>query len=215
MIILLMGPPGVGKGTQAKQICNHFNIAHLSTGDMLRQHVAEKTELGIAAESKMNAGNLVPDELIIAMMLDRFKQDDCNDGLLLDGFPRTKDQAIALKNTGIHIDYVVDLDSDDATIVARLSGRLLHPTSGRVYHAISMPPKVAGHDDITGEPLIQRKDDQEATVYSRLKVYREQTEPLKDFYQQEANADLLRYIPLQGDGDINGIFNTIIKNITD
>ena len=213
MIILMMGPPGVGKGTQAGRISESLNIPHISTGDMLRDHVARQTAVGQAAEAKMKAGELVPDDLIIKMMLTRLAEADCANGCLLDGFPRTSEQAAALKASGVLINIVIDLDAEDTVIVERLSGRLFHPGSGRTYHLVTMPPKTPGKDDITGEPLIQRPDDNEATVRQRLSVYRQQTVPLRKFYQEEATAGLLRYIAVAGDAPAEEISKEIDQQL--
>lgn len=215
MIIVLMGPPGVGKGTQAERLCAHFNLPHLSTGNMLREQVAQQTPLGQAAEGKMKAGELVPDELIIKIVKERIAAADCQNGFLLDGFPRTREQALALNDSGITVDAVVDLDADDATIVRRLSGRLLHAASGRVYHVDFSPPKTAGKDDVTGEELIRRPDDEEDTVRRRLTVYRRQTAPLAEFYRQAAQDGALKnYLPITGAGDITTIGDNIIKHLS-
>ncbi len=211
MILLIMGPPGVGKGTQAQQLCRQFNIAHLSTGDILREQVKQQTPLGVQAKAKMDAGALVPDELIINMMLERLAQ--CPAGALLDGFPRTQEQAKALTNAGVKIDAVIDLDADDAVIVDRLSGRLVHPASGRSYHVKFSPPKSAGVDDVSGEPLIQREDDNEKTVSARLAVYREQTAPLKMYYQQSAEAGDTDYIAVDGEQRMDSITQNLISHL--
>ncbi len=185
MRVILLGAPGAGKGTQAKFICQHFNIPQISTGDMLRAEVQSGTKMGEQVKSIMNEGKLVPDDLIIMMISERIQQPDCKNGFLLDGFPRTITQAKAFIEAGIKIDHVIEIAVEDQEIIARLSGRLIHPASGRIYHKTFNPPKNENKDDLTGEELIQRKDDQEATVRSRLAVYHEQTEPLIAFYQQE------------------------------
>lgn len=213
MNILIMGAPGVGKGTQAAFLKSHFNIAHLSTGDMLRKHVADQTPLGLAAQAKMNAGDLVPDNIIIDMMLARIEEADCADGFLLDGFPRTDRQAVALDDAGVHLDVVVDMDGEDAVIIERLSGRLSHPPSGRTYHVKFSPPKVAGRDDVTGDELIRRPDDKEETVRQRLDVYRRQTAPLKSYYQQADADKRLRYVNVAADGDIDEVQAALIRQL--
>ena len=187
MNIILIGPPGAGKGTQAKFITQKNNIPQLSTGDMLRYNVANKTSLGISAVKFMDAGELVPDNLILDIMKERLKNDDCEKGFILDGFPRTTIQADGLQailnELNIKIDYVLVLSVEDDVIVERMGGRRLHPASGRVYHIKYNPPKKSGFDDITDEKLIIREDDQEATVRKRLKVYHTQTKPIIDYYE--------------------------------
>jgi adenylate kinase len=186
MRVILLGAPGAGKGTQAQLIMEKFGIPQISTGDMLRAAVKAGTPLGLQAKDIMEAGGLVSDDLIIALVKERILQSDCNNGFLFDGFPRTIPQAEALLEAGVHIDHVVEIDVADEEIVARLSGRRVHEASGRVYHVVHNAPKVAGHDDITGEPLIQRPDDLEETVRKRLNVYHAQTKPLVGFYQNLA-----------------------------
>jgi len=183
MRVILLGAPGAGKGTQAQFIIKRFDIPQIATGDMLRAAVSAGTELGLQAKSVMESGGLVSDELIIALVKERIAQDDCTNGFLFDGFPRTIPQAEALKDAGVHIDHVVNINVADDDIVKRLSGRRVHPGSGRIYHTIHNPPKVEGKDDVTGEPLIQREDDSEATIKNRLKVFHELTEPLVNYYK--------------------------------
>jgi len=182
--VILLGPPGAGKGTQAEWACRAMNIPRLSTGDMLRSAVEAGTPLGQQAKSIMDAGGLVPDEVINKLMLARVGEPDCSRGFLLDGFPRTIPQAKFLLDSGPGIDLVLELDVDDEILVKRLSGRRIHPASGRVYHLEHNPPKVTDRDDETGEPLVQRDDDAEATVRNRLAVYHEQTKPLIDFFRR-------------------------------
>jgi adenylate kinase len=182
MRLILLGPPGAGKGTQAAFIKDAFGIPQISTGDMLRAAVKAGTPLGLAAKKVMDSGALVSDEIIIGLVLERLKEPDCAQGYLFDGFPRTIPQAEAMKNAGVAIDYVLEIDVPDAAIVERMSGRRVHLASGRTYHIKFNPPKVAGKDDLTGEDLIQRDDDSEATVRKRLEVYHVQTEPLVEFY---------------------------------
>jgi len=189
MRIILLGCPGAGKGTQANLICQRFQIPQISTGDMLRAAVSAGTVLGKQAESIMATGALVSDNLIIDLVAQRIQQDDCKNGFLLDGFPRTLPQAVALRDARIDIDHVIEIYVTDQTVVRRLSGRSIHPASGRVYHIDFHPPKIPGKDDLTGEPLIQREDDKEETVRHRLKVYYEQTIPLLDYYTQLANSE--------------------------
>ena len=186
MRLILLGAPGAGKGTQAGFIKDKFNIPQISTGDMLRAAVKAGTPLGIAAKKIMDEGGLVSDDIIIGLVKDRLKEPDCAKGYLFDGFPRTIPQADAMKEAGVAIDYVLEIDVPDEAIVERMSGRRVHPASGRTYHVKFNPPKVAGKDDLTGEELIQRDDDKEETVKKRLSVYHEQTEVLVGYYNQWA-----------------------------
>jgi adenylate kinase len=188
MRLILLGAPGAGKGTQAAFIKQKYNIPQISTGDMLRAAVAAGTELGIAAKKVMDAGGLVSDEIIIGLVKDRLKQDDCKNGYLFDGFPRTTRQADAMKEANVAIDYVLEIDVPDSAIVERMSGRRTHPASGRSYHIKFNPPKVEGRDDVTGEELVQRADDTEETVKKRLAVFHEQTEVLLDYYGRWAES---------------------------
>ena len=184
MRLILLGAPGAGKGTQAKFICEKFGIPQISTGDMLRAAVKAGTELGVAAKKVMDAGGLVSDDIIIGLVKERITQSDCANGFLFDGFPRTIPQAEAMKAAGVKIDFVLEIDVPDSAIIERMSGRRVHVASGRTYHVVFNPPKVAGKDDATGEDLIQRDDDQEETVRKRLDVYHQQTRPLVDYYSQ-------------------------------
>lgn len=184
MRIILLGAPGAGKGTQAKFIMGSYAIPQISTGDMLRAAVKAESPLGLQVKDIMAAGALVPDELIIGLVKERIAQDDCKNGFLFDGFPRTIPQAEALFAADVEIDHVLEISVDDEEIVQRLSGRRVHPDSGRIYHISHNPPKQPGIDDVTGEPLIQRDDDKEETVRKRLEIYHEQTEPLVSYYQQ-------------------------------
>ena len=188
MRLILLGPPGAGKGTQATFIKEKFQIPQISTGDMLRAAVKAGTPLGMAAKTVMDAGGLVSDDIIIGLVKDRLKQADCAHGYLFDGFPRTVPQADAMKEAGVTIDYVLEIDVPDAAIVERMSGRRVHAASGRTYHVKFNPPKVAGKDDVTGEDLIQREDDKEETVTRRLSVYHEQTEILVGYYNDWAKS---------------------------
>jgi adenylate kinase len=186
MRLILLGPPGAGKGTQAAYIKEKFAIPQISTGDMLRAAVKAGTPLGLAAKKVMDAGHLVSDDIIIGLVKERLQQMDCAKGFLFDGFPRTIPQAQAMRDAGIDLDYVLEIDVPDAEIVLRMSGRRVHLASGRTYHVKFNPPKVEGKDDVTGEPLVQRDDDKEETVKKRLEVYHEQTKPLVDYYSQWA-----------------------------
>lgn len=199
--IILLGPPGVGKGTQAARLRERLGVPHISTGDMLREHIARDSALGREAKQFMDAGQLVPDELVINMLVERVARADCSDGFLLDGFPRTAAQAEALdaRPETAHA-VVADIDLDDDAIVARLSGRLVHLPSGRVYHREFSPPQTPGRDDQTGDALTQRDDDQPEVIRRRLAVYREQTAPLKARYQAAAAAGQVRYIACDGGG---------------
>lgn len=206
MRIILLGAPGAGKGTQAKFITEQFAIPQISTGDMLRSAVSAGTELGLKVKDVMASGGLVSDEIIIALVKERILQDDCKNGFLFDGFPRTIPQAESMKEAGVAIDCVLEIQVDDEQIVSRLSGRRVHQPSGRVYHVIHNPPKVEGVDDDTGEALIQREDDQEDTIRKRLAVYHEQTEPLVDFYQSLGDANgLPRCVRVEGVGSVDQI----------
>lgn len=208
MRIILLGPPGAGKGTQAQVITQQFQIPQISTGDMLRAAVKAGTELGLAAKKIMDAGGLVSDDIIIGLVKERLTQPDCVNGCLFDGFPRTIPQAQALITAGVAIDYVVEIAVPDEEIVSRLSGRRVHPASGRVYHIAHNPPKVAGKDDVTGDDLVQRDDDKEDTIKKRLHVYHEQTEQLVGFYQQLAatgDTTAPRYAKIEGVGSVEAI----------
>ncbi len=182
MKLILLGAPGAGKGTQATFICEKFGIPQISTGDMLRAQVKAATPLGLEAKKFMDAGGLVPDAVIIGMVQERLKEADCQNGYLFDGFPRTIPQAEAMKAAGVALDFVVEVDVPDSSIIERLAGRRVHLPSGRTYHVKFNPPKVVGKDDVTGEDLVQRDDDKEETVKKRLEVYHSQTKPLVDFY---------------------------------
>ncbi len=188
MRLILLGPPGAGKGTQAGFIKEKFGIPQISTGDMLRAHVKAGSALGLAAKKVMDSGGLVPDDVIIGMVKERLQQDDCKNGYLFDGFPRTIPQADAMKQAGVGIDYVLEIDVPDSEIIDRMSGRRVHLASGRTYHVKHNPPQVPGKDDVTGETLIQREDDKEETVRKRLQVYHEQTEALVRYYSEWATS---------------------------
>lgn len=184
MKIILIGPNGAGKGTQAKRLCERYGIPQISTGDMLRAEVKAATPLGLKAKSLMDAGQLVPDDLMIVLVKQRVAQSDCEPGFLLDGFPRTLDQARALQTAGISIDKVIHFKVPVEVLVQRLSGRRIHPASGRIYHIHNQPPKVAGLDDVTGEPLIMRPDDEESVVRARLAIFEKDTMPVLSYYKQ-------------------------------
>lgn len=211
MRVILLGPPGAGKGTQAQFICDAFSIPQISTGNMLRAAVAAGTELGQRVKGVLDAGALVSDEIIIGLVKERITQDDCTNGFLFDGFPRTIPQAQALQAAGVQIDAVVEISVPDEEIIKRLSGRRMHPDSGRVYHVIFNPPKVDDVDDESGEPLIQRIDDNEATVKERLSVYHQQTRPLVEFYQNLSSAKSLRYVTVDGLKDVNDVQKEVLK----
>lgn len=198
MRIILLGAPGAGKGTQAQFLMNKYGIPQISTGDMLRAAIKEGTPTGLAAKKVMDAGQLVSDDIIIALVKERIAKDDCATGFLLDGFPRTIPQADAMKDNGIAIDHVLEFDVPDEVIVDRMAGRRVHPGSGRVYHVSYNPPKVEGKDDETGEDLIIRPDDTEETVRKRLTIYHEQTQPLVDFYQAEAEQGNTQFAKIDG-----------------
>lgn len=211
MRLILLGSPGSGKGTQANRIQDKYGIPQISTGDMLREAVRERTPLGLEAKKVMDAGGLVSDEIILSLIQSRIGQPDCNSGFLLDGFPRTIVQAEGLMTMGVEIDYVVEIAVDDEEIVNRMSGRRVHSASGRSYHIEFNPPKIAGKDDITGEPLIQRDDDNEITVRKRLSVYHEQTEPLVGYYSKVAENGQLQFYSISGVGDVEQITEKIFS----
>jgi adenylate kinase len=208
MRLILLGAPGAGKGTQATFIKEKYNIPQISTGDMLRAAVKAGTPLGMAAKKVMDAGGLVSDDIIIGLVKDRLKQPDCANGYLFDGFPRTVPQADAMKEAGVAIDYVLEIDVPDAAIIERMSGRRVHQPSGRTYHVKFNPPKIEGRDDATGEALIQRDDDQEETVKKRLAVYHEQTEVLLGYYgkwAQSGQPGAPKYRKIAGVGPVDAI----------
>ncbi len=210
MRLILLGAPGAGKGTQAQFVTERLGIPQISTGDMLRAAVAAKTELGKQVEQVMASGGLVTDEIIIALVKERIAQSDCANGFLFDGFPRTIPQAQAMVDAGVAIDCVLEIDVADDEIVKRLSGRRVHPGSGRVYHIEYNPPAKAGVDDETGEALVQREDDQEETIRKRLQVYHEQTEPLVGFYSEAAeNGASVRVVKVDGIAKVESIRDSI------
>lgn len=208
MRLILLGAPGAGKGTQAAFLCKHFGIPQISTGDMLRAAVKAGTPLGVAAKKVMDSGALVSDDIIIGLVKERIAQPDCESGFLFDGFPRTIPQADAMKAAGVKLDFVLEIDVPDAAIIERMSGRRVHAASGRTYHVSFNPPKMAGVDDVTGEPLIQRDDDKEETVRKRLDVYQAQTRPLVDYYAQWAktgDTQAPAYRSISGTGSVDDI----------
>jgi adenylate kinase len=212
MRLILLGAPGAGKGTQANFIREKFHIPQISTGDMLRAAVKAGTPLGVAAKKVMDAGGLVSDDIIIGLVKERIKDADCANGFLFDGFPRTIPQAEAMKQAGVGIDYVVEIDVEDAEIIKRMSGRRVHLASGRTYHVIFNPPKVAGKDDLTGEDLIQRGDDTEETVKKRLDVYHSQTKPLVDYYANWAKSGAPgapKHVRIPGIGSVDAIRDAV------
>ena len=216
MKLILLGAPGAGKGTQANYIKDKYNIPQISTGDMLRAAVKAGTPLGIEAKKIMDAGGLVSDEIIMGLIKERLTQADCAKGYLFDGFPRTIPQAETMKKLGINVDYVVEVDVPDSEIVKRMSGRRVHVASGRTYHVVFNPPKVAGKDDATGEDLIQRADDAEETVLKRLEVYHSQTKPLVNFYNQWAAsgaAGAPKYVKVAGVGKVDAIRDDIFAKL--
>jgi len=212
MRLILLGGPGAGKGTQANFIKDRYQIPQISTGDMLRAALKEGTELGLKAKEYMDAGKLVPDDVIIGLVKERIKEPDCEKGFLFDGFPRTIPQADAMKEAGVRIEAVVDINVPDGEIIKRMSGRRVHLPSGRTYHIVFNPPKEEGKDDVTGETLIQRDDDKEETVRKRLDVYHAQTEPLVDYYknwEQSGDPDAPKYIRINGVGKVEEIRDRI------
>ena len=212
MRLILLGAPGAGKGTQAVFITEKFGIPQISTGDMLRAAIKAGAPLGLEAKKFMDAGALVPDDVIIGLVKERIKQSDAAKGFLFDGFPRTIPQADAMKSAGVMLDYVIEIDVADAEIVKRLSGRRVHPASGRTYHVIFNPPKTPGKDDVTGEELVQREDDKEATVKNRLEVYHSQTKPLIAYYSNWAKSGVPgapKYVKVAGVGSMESIRDRI------
>ena len=215
MRVILLGAPGAGKGTQAKFITEKFGIPQISTGDMLRAAVKAGTELGLIAKGEMDSGGLVSDDLIINLVKERISQQDCKNGFLFDGFPRTIPQAEALVKNGVELDHVIEIAVDDEEIVQRIAGRRVHEASGRVYHTIYNPPKVEGKDDVTGEELIQRKDDTEETVRHRLSVYHSQTKPLVAFYQNLAETQgKPKYSHIEGVGSVEAITGKVLEALS-
>ena len=215
MRLILLGAPGAGKGTQAQFISEKYSIPQISTGDMLRAAVKAGTELGLKAKEVMDSGGLVSDDIIIGLVKERIAEPDCTDGFLFDGFPRTIPQAESMVQAGVVIDHVLEIAVDDDEIVARLSGRRVHPGSGRVYHLLYNPPKVEGVDDETGEPLVQRDDDHEETVRRRLDVYQSQTSPLINFYQDMSGDDAPKYHRVPGVGSVDEIKQQVLASLSE
>ena len=216
MRVILLGAPGAGKGTQAQFITEHFGIPQISTGDMLRAAVKAGTELGLKAKGIMDSGGLVSDEIIIDLVKERITQPDCEPGFLFDGFPRTIPQAEAMREAQVNIDAVVEIDVADEEIIRRLSGRRVHPGSGRVYHVIYNPPATEGKDDETGEDLVQRDDDSEETVRKRLEIYHSQTKPLVEFYgawADDGSAGSPRYVKVEGVGSVDSIKEQVMAGL--
>ena len=213
MKIILLGPPGAGKGTQAEVISNELKIPHISTGDILRESIRNKTSLGEEAKKIMDRGKLVSDEIILGIIKERVSKDDCKFGFLFDGFPRTIGQADGLKNLNINIDLVLEISLSDQVIISRMSGRRIHLSSGRSYHIEFNPPKVEGKDDLSGEDLIQRDDDKPETVLARLEVYKNQTNPLINYYQQVEKQSDLRFVKVNGANSPKEVSNEIFANI--
>ena len=215
MKIILLGPPGAGKGTQAEIICKNFSIPHISTGDMLREAIANETATGKIAKEIMDAGNLVPDDVIVSMVKERIKKEDCRNGFLFDGFPRTIPQADALEKQEIFVNVVLELTLKDELIINRMSGRRVHQPSGRSYHLEFNPPEKDGVDDLTGEPLIQRDDDKPETVKNRLEVYWEQTNPLIVYYRSKSVQTDLKYIEIDGSKSMEKVSSQIQAALED
>lgn len=215
MHIMLLGAPGAGKGTQSELISEHFKIPQISTGDMLREAIVNKTELGMMAKEIIDAGQLVSDDIINNLVKERLQRSDCDNGFLLDGYPRTIAQAKFMQQAGIELDHVIEITIDDNEIINRITGRRIHQPSGRVYHVVHNPPLEEGLDNITKEPLMQRDDDKEETVRKRLSVYHQQTAPLIDFYKtiSEQPDEKLHYHLIPGLGNVKDIFETILTAI--
>ena len=217
MRIIVLGPPGAGKGTQAGSIANAFGIPQISTGDMLRAAVQEGTALGLRVKAVMEAGRLVSDDIIVGLIKERIQDSDCHNGFLFDGFPRTLAQAEALRDNDIPVTHVVEIDVPPEEVIVRLSGRRVHPASGRSYHVVFNPPKADGKDDVTGEDLVQRDDDREDTVRRRLEVYSEQTAPLVDYYtwwQARGDPAAPRYVKVSGVGRVDDVRDAILAKLS-
>jgi adenylate kinase len=213
MKIILLGPPGAGKGTQAQYIKEAFDIPQISTGDMLRAAINAQTPMGLEAKKIIDEGGLVSDDIIIGIVKARVAESDCENGFLLDGFPRTLAQADAMKESGIEVDYTVEITADPEAIVKRITGRRVHQGSGRTYHVEYNPPKVDGKDDVTGEELVQRDDDKEDTVRKRLDVYNELTSPLVDYYKQASEEGSVVYVTVDGMQSVEQVKNSILDSL--
>ena len=211
--IILLGPPGAGKGTQADLICSFLNIPKISTGDMLREAIASETQLGKKVAGVLNSGSLVSDEIIGSIIVERIQKQDCENGFLFDGVPRTIGQATMLEDMNVSFSHVIEIQVDDEIIIKRMSGRRFHIASGRSYHIDFNPPKNNGFDDITGEELVQREDDKPETVSKRLDVYHEETKPLSVFYSNKTSSNELTYFAVNGSGTVNSVFESIKSNI--
>ena len=211
--IILLGPPGAGKGTQADLICSYLNIPKISTGDMLREAIASESELGKKVAGVLNSGALVSDEIIGSIIVERIQKEDCRNGFLFDGVPRTIGQATMLEDMNVSFSHVIEIQVDDEVIINRMSGRRFHIASGRSYHIDFNPPKNNGFDDITGEELVQREDDKPETVSKRLDVYHEETKPLSVFYSNKTSSNELTYFAVNGSGTVNSVFESIKSNI--
>ena len=211
--IILLGPPGAGKGTQADLICSFLNIPKISTGDMLREAIASESELGKKVAGVLNSGALVSDEIIGSIIVERIQKEDCRNGFLFDGVPRTIGQATMLEDMNVSFSHVIEIQVDDEVIINRMSGRRFHIASGRSYHIDFNPPKNNGFDDITGEELVQREDDKPETVSKRLDVYHEETKPLSVFYSNKSSSNELTYFAVNGSGTVNSVFESIKSNI--
>mgnify|MGYP001401976990 FL=1 len=211
--IILLGPPGAGKGTQADLICSFLNIPKISTGDMLREAIASESELGKKVAGVLNSGALVSDEIIGSIIVERIQKEDCRNGFLFDGVPRTIGQATMLEDMNVYFSHVIEIQVDDEVIINRMSGRRFHIASGRSYHIDFNPPKNNGFDDITGEELVQREDDKPETVSKRLDIYHEETKPLSEFYSDKTSSNQLTYFAVNGSGTVNSVFESIKSNI--
>jgi len=211
--IILLGPPGAGKGTQADLICSFLNIPKISTGDMLREAIASESELGKKVAGVLNSGALVSDEIIGSIIVERIQKEDCRNGFLFDGVPRTIGQATMLEDMNVSFSHVIEIQVDDEVIINRMSGRRFHIASGRSYHIDFNPPKNNGFDDITGEELVQREDDKPETVSKRLDIYHEETKPLSEFYSDKTSSNQLTYFAVNGSGTVNSVFESIKSNI--
>lgn len=216
MKIILLGPPGAGKGTQAKRLSSRWGIPHVATGDIMRAVIRSDSALSETVRAYVDAGQLVPDDLVVKLLWDRLEEPDCTHGFILDGFPRTFSQAQALQSTGVVVDAVVQLVVDDAVIIERVSGRLVHMASGRIYHCLHHPPKVPGYDDISGEPLVQRADDEENTVRARLTIYHEQNQLVLDYYRQLARTECrMKVLSVSGQLDTDQVEHSIVSKMAE